>query len=71
MGGMHGKWAVKRPGVRILSCLQVFVDDGAVLSELPPSKPAEPLGPFGDMKLNSGGFFLLRFQNLPSEGSCR
>jgi len=27
-------------------------------AEVPSSKPAEPLCPFGDMTLNSGGFFL-------------
>jgi hypothetical protein len=34
------------------------LDVRARLRDVHSSKPAEPLGPFGDMTLNSGGFFL-------------
>lgn len=52
------RYAVRRSGVQILPWFLIFVDVTKRLMDLHPSKPAEPLGPFGDMTLNSGGFFL-------------
>lgn len=53
---MSGLSRISIPGVQISGgeiALDVFVQS-AMLSL---SKPAEPLCPFGDMMLNSGGFF--------------
>lgn len=48
----------RRLGGQISQRSFIFVDVVARLMDVHPSKPAEPLGPFGDMMLNSGGFFL-------------
>lgn len=45
-------------GVRIPPRPLFPLDVRARLMNVQFSKPAEPLGPFGDMTLNSGGFFL-------------
>jgi hypothetical protein len=48
----------RRSWVRIPPRPLFPLDVRARLRDVHSSKPAEPLGPFGDMTLNSGGFFL-------------
>ncbi|MDQ8199681.1 type I restriction-modification system subunit M N-terminal domain-containing protein [Pelagicoccus enzymogenes] len=44
-------------GVRMLRLAKYSLDRGVRLCLKKLSMPAEPLGPLGDLKLNSGGFF--------------
>lgn len=63
--------SVSRSWVRIPSLSPIVVDVRARVANIHVSKPTEPLCPFWDMTLNSGGFFLSRSRQGISEGSRR
>jgi len=45
-------------------------DKPVYFAELHSGKPAEPLDPFEEMTLNSGGFFLPRFLSFAASRLC-